>query len=431
MPQSVVLENGLTVVMDADSRFASAAFSVCLSGGIRDEEPAEIGITHALEHLLFKRTRKRTTREIAEQIDDLGCNVNAFTDADSLCIFGVVPAERLLELMEFIAELILEPNFTEQDVELEKEIIRQEILEAWDSPIQAVHQRFCEILWPQNSLRFPVFGTLESMAALSREMLLCRLSELRVGRRMAVCAAGNVDPEQILAHARGCYVPLDAGSELLVETPEVGSGFSRVLRPVNQAYISLGQQWPGVKDKASIPGMMVPAILGEGMSSRLFQVLREELALAYDVGCDLAGFGDAGLIELSAAVERRNLDDCLRIIANEWIGLGKNPPSREELARAKRLALAQLAMEQDSITGRMWRAYEGQVNFNRPIPVEELRAEILSLSIEDMEKMLEEWVCRGGMVLVLGGDVDGYEVPQELLSRCGGTEFVMGANGLL
>ncbi|MCB0324059.1 MAG: insulinase family protein, partial [Bdellovibrionales bacterium] len=156
-PHKLKLPNGGIVLVDADSRFQSMAYAVCLRGGLRGERREELGLTHLLEHLLFKRTRQADTFAIARRIDELGGDINAFTDADSMCVHGLVPASRGAALMALIDELVTDFIVRDDDFEREREVIRQEILDAEDDPGHVSYQRFAETLWQGNILGEPIF----------------------------------------------------------------------------------------------------------------------------------------------------------------------------------------------------------------------------------------------------------------------------------
>lgn len=369
--QKVVTENGITLLVHSDPRFHSVAYAVCLLGGLSDETPESVGITHFLEHLLFKRTKELSTQQIACAIDELGGDVNAFTDFDSMCLFGTVPSSRADRLMDFVAGLLLDAAFDDQDLEVEREVIRQEIFEAHDNPGDALYQKLCSVLWSESIFRFPVFGTLEVLAELKREDIFARLKQLLHGKRLLIAAAGNVSVEEVKAHVVRSYGKLPPGETIKIEPPKQGSGFALVDRPVRQVYVALANRFPSLRDTEYPSALVASMALGDGMSSRLFRQLREERGLAYDVAAQVDSFSVASTLLVSATVEPHAVPTVLELVLGELEKVRKDSFETQEIERVVAMVTAQLEMEGDSVSSLLWRAIETELYFGNYVSPEE------------------------------------------------------------
>lgn len=414
------LPNGVTVLVERAEQFKSAAVALSLLGGSTDETTETIGLTHLLEHVLFKRTLKKSTRDIARTMDSFGGHLNAFTDIDSLSLVADVQASRIETLIRFFCELIDEPAFSEDDLRLEKDVIRQEIAEAYDDPQFVVYDTFSRSFWPKSVVGLPVFGRNETVATFSREQLLNRLKELCVGKRMVLAAAGNVDPDKILRLAESLFSSLLVGSILRSEGDvSTGCGVRIIPQPTGQVYFVLGRPWPCLQHEQFYTGELVSTFIGEAMSSRLFQLIREEQGLAYDIGSGVECYAETAAFLISANVERANVPRAIELISSMSDDLFKNGAQLEEIELAKQSALAQLEMEGDSIGGRLWRLIGSEVDYGRYESREEVAERVAACQPKDVQKFLSDWFAPGRGLMVLGGDVDGIEVPSELTKLCG------------
>jgi predicted Zn-dependent peptidase len=423
MPQDTIykseLANGVTVIVDPDQRFSSVAYAVCLYGGLRGEDLETVGLTHFCEHLLIKRTNSRDPQNVAAYIDRLGGEINAFTDADSLCLHGVVPAGNSQDIMDFFAELLLQPAFTKEDVETEREIIRQEILESEDDPSSVVYREFSNFFWPDSVLGAPTFGTLDSLASFSYGDVYERLHSLLQGRKIIIVASGAVDPEQVMKHAEKSFAHLEGGKRPEFETPISGSGICLIQKQFTQVHFALGAPWPSMKDEQFLTGVSVASALGEGMSSRLFQALREERGLVYDVGADIEMYADTSCLSITGAVELTNLSTALDLVVNELKRLREEKISTEELTRVISLHKSQLAMEGDSLSTRMWRCLESEMVFGRYISPSFLSEQFEKITTSDVEHLLERWFDQAQFLLVVAGEVDDFDFGESVFSLCG------------
>ena len=409
--KQVELKNGVTVLVDPDPRFSSTTLAVCLLGGLSDEHERVVGISHLFEHLLFKQTKKRDARQLAAIMDELGGEVNAFTDFDSLCVYGSTPKSQFHELADLLREILLEHQFGESELALEKDIVRQEILEANDSPSDATYQCLNRTLWPNSILRFPVFGTLESVQRISLGDLGVRKNQLLVGRRCVVACCGAVDADAVIRYAESSFGHLPRGEEYRFQAPPRGSGLAYEEHQATQVYVALSQPWISGDSQDVAAGLVLSTILGGGLSSRLFQKLREEAGLAYEVSTNVEMVGSSANLLTSCVVERDNLDEAIRIIEEEIRGAREGNVT-EEVERAKKLLRARFELDMDSPVNRLWYALDHLIrarSFQDETHPEAVLAQLQKLSVNDVRRVAKDVLTEKPEVSVFGGDVKGLK----------------------
>ncbi len=406
------LGNGTTLLVDRSDSLRAFAFSISFLGGSRDETPETSGLTHLLEHLLFKRTRSKDTLRLACLMDEFGSEVNAFTDPDSFTLYGVVPRSRKLALMDLLAELVLEPAFNERDLEVEKDVIRQEILEAEDDPAELVLKEFSRLFWSGSSLSQPVYGSLESLESFAARDVYAHLSRSVVGSRILICASGEIHIDELSEYAERHFGKLPRGADRLIVAPSIGKGVSLVPKSSAQCQLRVGLPWTGMRDEDYLPGIVMATILGDCTSSRLFQKMREERGLAYDVSASLEAYHDVGGLIITAAVEKTSLLPALRLIGDELCAHRQTGLTVDELRRAKGMLSAQMEMQTDSARGRLWQLFECEMSVGRYVSNEEVAAKLEALSVEGLADVMLRRFGKIEALIVAGGDVEGFSCEQ-------------------
>lgn len=416
--QKTTLPNGIRILTKPDSHFSSALLAINVISGLRDEDPEIVGVTHFLEHMLFKKTEKKSTKEIANLIDSLGGEVNAFTDVDSIAVHGEVPPSRFAELTEFLSELLFEPVFTQADFDLEKEVIRQEILEATDGPADLVALRFHEVFWKGNILAYPVFGTKESLAKITLKDVEARYKEIIKGSRIVISATGNFKEAELLSYFKERLSGLEPGEIKKPAKPIVHeSGLELIKKESQQVHLALGKSWPNLNDESRELAELLCTVMGGGMSSRLFQKLREEKGLVYDVDLDTDAYLDTGIMMISAVVERTNLDQTLEIVFEQLDQASDLKITEEEFERARSMILAQLEMCVSDLDNQLWHAIESEVQFGNYLPISETIERYKNVSFSELQSFVDKWLRDKKYLLVLGGDINTYEVPEHIRKR--------------
>ncbi len=412
------LDNGVIILVDPVpyARSVSCAFSC--RGGSRDEKDSEAGITHLLEHLLFKRTKSRDTRELSELIDALGGEINAATDSESMSLIAQVPTNDLPATIDLLGELLVAPAFTQADLELEQEVIRQEIIEAQDDPDEIVYEIFAERFWAGSSLMRPTFGSVSSVAALSHEAVKRRLSEIVVGSRLIVSVAGAADPDVVIRQVGDIFGGLPRGELAVCDLPDTEPGRYMQSFPVHQIHFCLGLPWVGLKDERYLTGALCSALLGGSVSSRLFQLVREERGLAYDIHSALDAYSNCGGLLISGATEARHVNETVAIVLRELAKLRSLGVKESELDRARNMMISQLTMDCDGIGARMWRALESEAVYGRYVSADELIERVRGISSSICNDFLTHFLEKPQAVFAITGDVEDLRFESSIEAFC-------------
>jgi predicted Zn-dependent peptidase len=402
--QTSTLKNGVTIIIDPMPDRSIAALAISLAGGSADEKYP--GSTHLLEHLLFRKTQNRNSLQIASTLDELGGGVNAFTDPESLCLHGTVPSEMLSELIELFTDLLLAPRFEEKDVALEKEIVRQEILESEDDPHSTSFEKFHGGFWNHQPLSKLVAGTLDSVSRLTLSQLLERKNELLQGKKMTIALSGGGNLDAACELLSKLFEDLPAGESWKLEVAAPISGFEVFPRNIQQVLFYAGIKSSGLLSPQALPTLVGSAILGSGNASRMFQVLREERGLCYDVGVSLESYPQLGALIFSGSTEVRHLDTLFSLYQEECTRMHEGKFTDEEFKRAKRMLRSQLIAEEESITSHLWRALDSILSFGRYVSTEETRKKLDLVKREDVEQAFH--FSAGSHFILLSGELEHY-----------------------
>lgn len=410
MAKKEILNNGVTVVTEVDNRFKSAGVVVCLKGGLVDELANKLGVTHLLEHLLFKRTSKYDRFGIAAKLDELGGEVNAVTDLDTLCIHGFVPGELVYELTEFIFELIEEANFDQNDLALEKEIIKQEILESFDDPADLLTQEFYRGSFPGSNLSTPVFGTIETVDSLTLDDCQQRRTQLWCGSRIFVTAMGGIDEQRFLSLIHNRLGQIPTGEAFI--RPKVLPFFDQrsIEYRFNQLYFLGARSWPGVGSDDYLLGHLTSILLGGSNTSRLFQRLREERGLVYDISTSVESIFNVGMLISTAVTESSKGRDVIELAAYVTAELLHNGVTDAEFLRAQSMLRAVLEMEQDSLSSRLWRLVESEVLLGRNVSTAEIAERLQNMTLDEVNHFCRRQTVNSQSTAIILGDVAGVAV---------------------
>lgn len=380
------LSDGTVVWLDPMRDVRSLALGITVAAGSADEGPSECGATHFLEHLLFKRSRRRSGAAIARITDRLGGDCDAYTTKECVVFHARVPAAHTAEAVDLILDLTAAPAFTAEDVEVERGVILEEIAEAHDVPDDLLHDTFVRALWPSHELGAPIFGTRENVSALTRAQLSTRFRTIFRPGRTLVAAAGALDPDRLVAlleRGRARRVPARPAPE-----PPRAPRAARCAVAIPRADLGQTHLLVGAAARLSWADARVPAawiaseVLGGGVSSRLWRDVREARGLAYHVGSHLSLHRTAGLALITAATQPANLGRLVRTTGRVLGRLLRDGVTRAELARAKNQFAAEVALAEESTQARREAASRAWLSRGRPYPAEELLADVAKVTAD-------------------------------------------------
>ncbi|MBC7098886.1 insulinase family protein [Candidatus Bipolaricaulota bacterium] len=380
------LPSGLYVLAEPLDRVRSVAVGVWVQAGSRDDPPGKEGLAHLMEHMAFKGTVRRSALEIAQAIDLLGGNLNGATGKESTFFYTTVLEEGLACALEILGEILTQPRLAPEDLERERAVILEEIREAEDDPQDVALRLLFSGLWPEgHPLGHPVLGTSETISSLGADEVRGFFRQHYRPVRMILAASGRFDLGRLLKEAERVW-PAGADGELPRRVPPVPKGGLMVgERPIQQVHLAVG--FPTVKAGAEERyGLEVlSTILGGGVSSRLFQRVREERGLVYTVASSTAYYTDAGVLMIYAAAEERRLPEVLELIWQEVRGMACVPPSREEVSRAVARLRAGFLLGLEDPSGRMFRLGTNAALGREITPIPEVERKLLSVTPEEVQ----------------------------------------------
>jgi predicted Zn-dependent peptidase len=375
------LSDGTAVWVEPMRDVRSVALGIYVAAGSADEAPGERGATHFLEHLLFRKSRRRSGAAIARMTDRLGGECDAYTTKDVVAFHARTTAERADEALDLLLDLTGEPAFTAADVDVERDVILEEMAEANDVPEDVLHDTFLRRLWPSHPLGAPIFGSGESVRALTRTRLAARFREIFRPGRTLVVAAGACDPEAIVRRLeerrrRPAAAPPEAARRP-AGRPRARRCAVEVRRAeLAQAHLLVGAPTIPFGHPLRAAASIAVTVLGGGVSSRLWRDIRERKGLAYNVGAGLSLHREAGLALVEAATHPRNLRRLVRTTGRLLRELAASGLSRAELARAKDQIRAEVALSLESTAARREAASRAWLYRGRPVSADEFLAEI-------------------------------------------------------
>lgn len=371
--QKTRLDNGLRIVTEAVPFVRSVALGVWVDVGSRDEKRHEQGISHFLEHMLFKGTEKRSTFEIAHSLESLGASLDAFTSRDVTCFYVRCLDEHLENGLEVISDMLQNSIFDAEEIEKEKRVVLEEIQTVEDTPDDLIHDLVAKSVWGNNPVGAPIMGTPETVQTFTRSQLIDFLDKNYHPSRIVVSVAGNLDHNQVVDLAARLFTFQNTPPQISQRhVPlEVDISKKHFHRDIGQTHICLGSQTCSYKHPRRYENLIANTALGEGMSSRLFQEVRERLGLAYAVYSYLELLEDTGLFATYMACDSKRVDEAVTIARHEIQQLRKKGITQKELESAKAQLRGDLILGQESMDKRMGRVAQQEIYMGLYRPAEE------------------------------------------------------------
>jgi predicted Zn-dependent peptidase len=413
-----VLPNGLVVITEPMAHVRSVSVGVWVRTGSR-REPAELnGISHFIEHMVFKGTERRTAEEIARSVDSIGGMLDAFTAKEMICFNTKVLDEHLPLACDVLSDVVLRPLFAQEDIEKEKSVILEEIKMDQDNPDYLVHEIFTQAFWPNHPLGKPILGTPATVKNLHRDAVLGCYHEWFAPNNLVITAAGHLEHGRLLDLVAAEFGGLRPAPEPANESAP-SSAFhltTRTKRELEQVHICIGvSSYPMAHEKRYAVAVL-NNILGGGMSSRLFQNVRERQGLAYAVFSDLSPYRDTGLLSVYAGTALDTADKLVRTVAAEFRALKEQPIPADELRRAKDHLKGSLMLSLESTGARMTNLARQEIYFGRFYALDEILASIESVTAEDVQLLAREFFQKDRIAATVLGHLDGFRLTYDLLS---------------
>ena len=379
------LTNTIPVVTENIPSFDSIALGLWVKVGSRDETKDERGITHFIEHLLFKGTKKRTALDIAKEIDSVGGIINAFTSKEYSCFYVKVLKKDIDLGFEILSDIFLNSLFDEKELEKERMVIIEEINMIEDTPDDLIHDLFNKTFFKDNSLGFPITGEKETVFKIKRSHILDYFKKFYIPSNIIISAAGNLSHEMILKKAKNSFGKMvEMPNPNHRETPKRRSSFFFLPKNLEQIHFCLGSKGIPYQDSLRFAAYTLNAIFGGSMSSRLFQEIREKRGLAYSIYSFLSPYSDTGIFGVYGGVKKNSFLKVIELVLKEMEKFSKNGINKQELLFAKDQLKGNLLLGLESSDARMNRLAKNIIFFNKVIPIEESIKQIDAVSIEDI-----------------------------------------------
>ena len=418
--QKDLLSNGIRVVTEAMPHVRSVAVGIWVETGSRVEPEERGGISHLIEHLVFKGTATRSAEAIAGAIDSVGGQMDAFTAKEHTCFYISVLDEHLALAVDLVTDILMHPLFAAPDIEKEKAVVFQEIKMVEDTADDLVHDLFAERVWAGHPLGRPILGRWDVVQGLDRTVILKHFQEEYAPARIVVAAAGHLEHAQVVDLFAARFNGFQRSSGSRASTPPtMHVGVHVVQKPLEQVHLVIG--FPGIAETAPerYALYLLNDVIGGSMSSRLFQEVRERQALAYSVHSGLQSYRDTGLFYIYAGTDAANFAKVIKALMKEVRELKKDGIRAEELRRAKEHLKGSLMLSLESTSSRMNRLAKQELRFNAFFSLDEMLDAIERVPPDEVQALISRILDEERLSLLALGPIDRRNLPRELLGNYG------------
>lgn len=416
--QQTTLPSGLRIATETLPGVETVSIAISVDAGARHETPTQNGISHVLEHMAFKGTPTRNAREIAEAFDDIGGALNAYTSQENTVYYAKILHRDVPVAMEMLGDILLNSTFEEQELAREQQVILQEIAMHADTPDDYVFDLFHAAVWPNQALGRSILGTEAHVAGFTRADLFGYLRAHYTPARMVVSAAGKIDHDAFVRLVTQHFNPPAAGPTPALEAAKFKGGDAREEKDLEQLHLALGFPGVTVHDADFHAAQVLATILGGGMSSRLFQEVREKRGLVYHVSAFSSSYADTGLIGVYAAASPDKTAEMMPVLCDEIRRLRDGGVTEAERARGIRQQVAGLLMARESTSSVAEWMGKHLLTYGVVHSAEELTARIEAVTAADIARVAERMLA-GGLAMGAYGPLatlEGYEATVERLA---------------
>jgi predicted Zn-dependent peptidase len=409
------LANGVRVITEAMPHVRSVSVGVWIGSGSRRESAEQNGISHFIEHMLFKGTTRRSAEDIARSVDSVGGNLDAFTAKELVCFNTKVLDQHLSLAFDVLADLVLHPLFRDEDIEKEKGVILEEIKMEADSPDYLVHEIFSSNFWKDHPLGKPILGTRETVKRFDRSMIQGYYQSMYSPANVIVTAAGNLTHDGMVALVREHFEALPPGEPLPPDN--VPSTHARIAlrnkKALEQVHLCLGVPSYPLPHEERFACYVLNTLLGGGMSSRLFQNIRERQGLAYAVFSELSPYRDTGCLSIYAGTSLESARKVVESITNEFRQLKEQAIGEEELRRAKDHLKGSLMLSLESTASRMSNLARQEMYFGHFFSLDALVESIEAVTADDVQRIARTFFDPKQIALTILGNLENFKIGRE------------------
>lgn len=411
------LPNGLTILTEKMGHIRSVAMGVWIRTGSRHETPEINGISHFVEHMVFKGTKSRSAQLIAREVDAIGGNLDAFTGKETVCFNIKVLDEHVPVALDILSDLVLNPVFSSDEISRERGVILEEIKMDEDNPDYLVHEIFTQNFWKDHPLGRPILGTRETVRRFERDTLFDFYGQRFHGSNMIFSAAGNIDHDSFVEQVTRRFESLPAGTPVTAQAPPRTAAriILRNKKALEQVQLCLGVPAPPIADETRYATLVLNTILGGGMSSRLFQTVREERGLAYSIYSDLNPYRDTGSLCVYAGTSADRAVQVVQLVMEQFRRLKTEPLPSDELRRAKDQLKGNLLLSLESSMSRMSNLARQQMYFDHFFGMQEILDRVESITEDQVMAMANQLFQPELVAVTLLGRLDGVKLTRSQL----------------
>lgn len=403
-----VLKNGTVVLTEKANSFKSLSIGVWVKGGSRHETPAQAGMAHFLEHMMFKGTGKRSALDIARDVDLVGGDFNAMTTREYTCFHLTLPHKEIDFALELLTDILKDSRFDETELERERLVVLQEFAMVEESPEEWIHEVLFDKAFGNHPLGRPILGTEKVLKSFTREDVKKYFNQHYYSKNIVITMAGNLDHEKtvqklnkLLGGFKGQKKPLPAACR---KKPKFHPGIHVIRRDTDQAHITLACESYPIDHKDRLAAFLLNAFLGGNMSSALFQEIREKRGYAYTVYSSLAPFTDSGLFGMYVATAPKQVGECLALMREQIDKLMATPIDEKDLLIAKNSVKSAVMMGSDSMETRMYSLAKSELFYDRQVSDQEICGMVDQVTILDIWRVARELFGRERWLIVALGN---------------------------
>jgi predicted Zn-dependent peptidase len=411
MYKRVVLDNGIPIVIDKVKDARSVSLGVWVKFGSRNESSQKNGISHFLEHMFFKGTQMRTSKEIAVEIDSLGGELNAFTSRETTTFYIKVLDEHIENALNLISDIFLHSVFPEEEIEKEKRIIFEEIKMVQDSPEDYIHDLFNKNIWGKSSLGQPVLGRESSIETFTKDDLLYHIKKYYGNNNIVIASSGSFDEDFLLDYLNHTLGSSRRDSKPVnIACPEFRGEINIIPKNLSEAHVCLGLKGISQKSDDRYAMYLLNAVLGAGISSRLFQEVREKRGLAYSIYSYNSSYFDTGVWAVYAGADKKNVREVIDIIMNQMRELSVSLDS-EDLQKAKNQLKGNIILALESISSKMINIAKQELYYGRYFSPQDIINAVDVVTLEEAKGLAQRLVENSSFALTVYGPVGELKIP--------------------
>lgn len=386
------LSGGIKIISEFIPRIESFCLGFRINIGARDEQRAQSGICHFIEHMLFKGTKKRSARKISEDVESIGGYLNAYTSKESTCYYGRGLANHIDKTFDVIADMVQNPLFKENHIKKESGVVLDELCDIEDNPEELIFDKFEELIFKGNSLAFPIIGNEKTITSFNHE-ILSNFHKAHYGQKsLLISAAGNVNHEHLVKLTEKYFQSVGKGKSKNRSLVDSVHNADRVVikKEISQVHSIIGRKSYGYTNPKRLTLNMLSNILGEGSSSRLFQAVRERNGITYQINSFVNSYQDVSAFGVYFSTNEKNSDKAMAIIKKEFEKLRTDSVSNRELKRVKEYMKGSIILGLENTSSRMIRLADNMVNHGRFISVDEVVGRIDAITADMILEIAHE-----------------------------------------